>query len=86
MGIVVPKPRAKTAVGPRGARAAAVQRNRLKRRLREITRTVVLPGLRAQCCNVDVLVRARAEAYGAGYAELKDELTSIQEWLCSSAR
>lgn len=86
VGIVVPKPRAKTAVGPRGARGAAVQRNRLKRRLKEISRTILLPALRAHGRHVDVLVRARAEAYGAGYAELKDELTSIQEWLCSSAR
>ncbi len=86
VAIVVPKPRAKTAAGPRGARAPAVQRNRLKRRLREICRTEVLPALRDHGCAVDLLVRARPEAYGAAYAELKKELTSIQEWLCSSAR
>lgn len=54
-----------------------VERNRLKRRLREIGRTEVLPRLRSAEASVDVLVRARKEAYEASYQELRDELL---EW------
>ena len=49
----------------------SVSRNRLKRRLREITRRELLPSLPV----VDVVVRARREAYGSSYAVLVDELT-----------
>lgn len=63
-----------------------VKRNRLKRRLREIGRTQVLPRLRAAGLATDVMVRARPEAYGAGFAELHAELLRVVEELCSSAR
>lgn len=56
----------------------AVDRNLLKRRLREALRRFVLPRLDAAGRNVDVLVRARPEAYEASFAELKEEL---EEWL-----
>jgi ribonuclease P protein component len=65
---------------------AAVQRNRLRRRLREIGRTVLLPGLNDQGCFADVLVRARPEAFFASFGQLRDELVEVQEWICSSVR
>ena len=55
-----------------------VERNLVKRRLREILRQVVLPGLEAREVAPDVLVRARREAYAASFAQLRQEL---EEWL-----
>ena len=66
-------------------RHSIVERNRVKRRLREIARTSVLPRLREQGLALDVLVRARREAYGVGFRSLKDELQSMTEDLCSDA-
>lgn len=72
LGLVVPK-----------HRREIVERNLLKRRLREIGRTEVLPRL-SECGRVlDVLIRARAEAYDAPYAELAEQLHQIAEELCS---
>ena len=71
-GLIVPK-----------HRHSIVERNRVKRRLREIGRTRVLPRLREQGMALDVLVRARREAYGVGFRTLKDELQSVTEDLCS---
>jgi ribonuclease P protein component len=48
---------------------SAVDRNRVKRRLREIVRLDVLPELP----NVDVVVRALPSAYVAGAAELREQ-------------
>jgi ribonuclease P protein component len=48
----------------------AVDRNRVKRRLREIARVLLLPVERS----LDILIRARASAYGAGFAELREEV------------
>jgi ribonuclease P protein component len=67
-------------------RGAAVQRNRLKRRLREIARTELLPALDRAQCAADVLVRARPEAYQAPYAALREELSSVGHWVCSGVR
>ena len=61
-----------------------VERNRVKRRLREIGRTRVLPRLRERGLTLDVVVRARREAYGVGYRRLSDELESLTEDLCSN--
>jgi ribonuclease P protein component len=72
-GIIVPK-----------HRNSIVERNRVKRRLREIGRTHVLPRLREHGLALDVLVRARCEAYGVGYRRLSDELQSVTEDLCSN--
>jgi ribonuclease P protein component len=47
-----------------------VDRNRLKRRLREIVRVDVLPGLAA----IDLVVRARPEASGASMTVLRMEV------------
>jgi ribonuclease P protein component len=60
-------------------RHSAVERNRVKRRLKEIGRTEILPRLGAGGLAVDVLVRARREAYGASYGELRDELVKLAE-------
>jgi ribonuclease P protein component len=68
VGVVVPK-----------HRRTAAERNRLKRRLREALRNAILPALDAGGLRLDVIVRARREAYEvAGYGELVDELT---QWL-----
>lgn len=86
LGLVVPKPRQKNSPDRKRVRAAAVQRNRLKRRLREIGRTAILPALNQRGAAVDILVRARPEAYLATFAELRGELQQLQEWMCSNAR
>jgi ribonuclease P protein component len=58
----------------------AVRRNRLRRRLREIGRRHVLPGLAGP---TDVAVRARPGAYGAGFETLRAEFVGT---LCPSSR
>ena len=63
-----------------------VERNLVRRRLREIGRTVVLPALRNSGAVLDVMVRARPDAYRATFAQLHDELTTLAEELCSRAR
>lgn len=73
LGLVVPKHRKKI-----------VSRNLLKRRLREIGRTEILPRLQAADRGLDVMIRARPEAYGASFAELREELVRLTEALCSS--
>lgn len=56
-----------------------VERNRLKRRLREIGRVEVLPLLRSAEAETDVLIRARKEAYEAGFHDLRSELIDFVE-------
>jgi ribonuclease P protein component len=75
LGVVVPKHRHKI-----------VERNQVKRRLRDIGRTELLPALRNAGLTQDVLLRARPEAYGAAYAELRDELGAWVEGVCSRAQ
>jgi ribonuclease P protein component len=77
LGLVVPK-----------HRQTVVKRNRLRRRLREIGRIEVLPRLReggphGAPLALDILVRARKEAYEASFEELKEELVGLTEGLCS---
>jgi ribonuclease P protein component len=84
LGLVVPKPRGKFEGGR--VRAPAVRRNRLKRRLREIGRTILLPDLNSRGCAADLLLRARPEAYAATFPELREELKGVLEWICSSVR
>lgn len=62
-----------------------VQRNRLKRRLREIARRELLPRLDAAGRARDVLVRARREAYDASFAELSGQIMGWTERVCSRA-
>jgi ribonuclease P protein component len=59
-----------------------VERNRLRRRLREVGRCRVLPALREEGQTVDVLVLAHRRAYEADFATLRDELTrGVSRWL-----
>ena len=71
-GIVVPR-----------HKHTVVERNRLKRRLREIVRQQVPPRLDEAGLAVDVLVRARREAYDATYATLERELIEWTDRRCS---
>jgi ribonuclease P protein component len=68
VGVVVPK-----------HRRTAVERNRLKRRLREVLRREIAPRMRERALNADVLVRARREAYLATFTQLRDELVTWAE-------
>src|SRR5665811_1331990 len=61
-GVVVPKHRHKI-----------VERNRVKRRLRELVRIKLLPGLEG----IDVLIRAKAEAYDSNFAQLAGDVSAI---------
>jgi len=65
IGLIVPK-----------FQSTAVARNRLRRRLREIWRRQLQPYLRPG----DLVVRARREAYQAGYNALRAEMS---RWLKS---
>lgn len=56
---------------------SAVERNVVKRRLREALRREVLPRLDERRVSLDVIVRARKEGYGLPYAVLAGELI---EW------
>lgn len=69
-------------VVPRYGRTA-VDRNLLRRRLREIGRTGVLPDLGRRGCGFDVLVRSRPQAYEASFSQLRTELLGMTERLCS---
>ena len=60
-----------------------VERNRLKRRLREIGRTGALPSLFDASVNKDVLIRTRRSAYQAKWSELEEELMGVVGGLCS---
>lgn len=72
VGVVVPK-----------HRRTIVERNRLRRRIREISRRRMLPGLKGCVCSLDVLIRARPEAYDVGFQALHEALDRFTEVLCS---
>jgi ribonuclease P protein component len=72
LGLIVPK---------HGRRV--VDRNLLKRRLREIGRREILPALEAMGVRADVLVRARRDAYAAKPERLAMEMKQAVEVLCS---
>jgi ribonuclease P protein component len=74
LGVIVPK-----------HGRSIVERNRLKRRIREVGRRAVLPDAARLGLAVDVLVRARAEAYGAGYAAIEGGIREAVEGLWSDA-
>ena len=61
VGIVVPR-----------HKHSAVDRNRLKRRLRELARTRLLPALDGLAG--DLVIRVRPEAYGASFESLTRQL------------
>jgi ribonuclease P protein component len=77
----VSRPRVGIVVGKHGH--DIVDRNRVRRRLREIARTLILPRLWTAGSGLDVLVRARPEAYGASYGELEREMEAVVEEACS---
>ena len=59
----------------------AVERNRLKRRLREIVRHHVLSSFEANDRFADLIVRARPAAYDASYEELTDAIIRVMREL-----
>ena len=61
---------------PRHKRTA-VARNRVKRRLRELLRTALLPQLATRADAVDLVVRASPEAYSATFTALAGDVTRI---------
>lgn len=68
LGVVVPR-----------FRQTAVQRNLVRRRLREASRRLVLPRLPA----LDIVIRARPAVYGSVWGELKGDLA---QWLNELSR
>lgn len=74
LGLIIPK---------HGRRI--VDRNLLKRRLREIGRREILPELDGAGVTADVLIRARGRAYGVDYESLAREVKEAVEGLCSDA-
>ncbi len=62
VGIVVPR-----------YRQTAVARNRLRRRLRELVRRRILGGLGS----IDLVIRARPDAYRATFVDLAQELETL---------
>jgi ribonuclease P protein component len=71
VGLIVPK-----------HKRSSVERNRLKRRLREIVRVDVLPAMP----RIDLVVRARPEAYDASVTVLRTELAFGADRLSGVAR
>jgi ribonuclease P protein component len=65
VGVVVPR-----------HRHSAVDRNRLKRRLRELVRLELLPVL-SDCPSTDIAIRARRESYAAQFDSLRDDIVSV---------
>ena len=72
LGLIVPKHGRKI-----------VERNRLKRRLREIGRREVLPVMDASSRRGDLLIRARRAAYDAEFGHLRLDVHEAVEALCS---
>lgn len=64
-------PRVAVVVGKHGH--GSVERNRLKRRMRDLVRTRVLAGLGA----TDSVWRSAPAAYGASFAELEQQVLSL---------
>jgi ribonuclease P protein component len=62
----------------------AVDRNLVKRRVREVLRREVLPRLGEAELKLDVLVRIRRGAYDTSYERLREELVGVTEELCSA--
>lgn len=65
---------------------SAVRRNLVKRRLKEALRREILPRLGESGVAMDIIVRARREAYDTSYARLAAELTTWVDarWPASS--
>ena len=72
LGLIVPKHGRKI-----------VERNRLKRRLREIGRREVLPQMDASRKGGDLLIRARRAAYDTEFGQLRLDIHQAVEALCA---
>ena len=68
--VLTPAPSARVGIIVPRHKHTAVDRNRLKRRLRELARTRLLPTLPPS----DVVIRARAEAYGDSFEALARQI------------
>jgi len=83
-----PSPAGRPRVGlvvPRHGRTI-VERNRLKRQLREIVRREWLPAALEEGRSLDVVVRARPRAYDTGFQELRSALLpTLHEIPCSES-
>jgi ribonuclease P protein component len=68
IGIVVPR-----------HRHSAVDRNRLKRRLKELARIELLPSLRTRAADaaLEIAIRARREAYDCDFAALRADVLAV---------
>ncbi len=62
-----------------------VERNKLKRRIRESARLELLPRCREQAVAVDILIRAQPRAYEAEFGQLREEIKELAEEICSHA-
>jgi ribonuclease P protein component len=62
-----------------------VERNRVKRRLRESLRLELLPHCRDRGVALDVLIRARPPAYDAEFEQLRNEIRHLAQVLCSQS-
>jgi ribonuclease P protein component len=71
VGVVVPK-----------HRHNVVERNRVKRRLLELVRIGILPSLE----RLDLLIRAKPEAYDSTFEQLASDITVIGEWVSRISR
>lgn len=60
-----------------------VDRNRLKRRVREGARLKLLPVCLDEGAALDIVIRTRPEAYGADARELWEEIEKLAQELCS---
>lgn len=60
-----------------------IERNRLKRRLKECVRLTLLPRCRTGTAELDILVRARPSAYEVGVERLVQEVSQLAGELCS---
>ncbi len=72
LGLIVPKHGRKI-----------VERNKLKRRLREIGRREILPQMDASRKRGDLLIRARRAAYDAEFGQLRLDIHQAVEALCA---
>jgi ribonuclease P protein component len=55
-----------------------VDRNRLKRRLRELARVELLPVVRSSAA-VDIAIRARRDAYAAAFDALRVDVRTVAD-------
>lgn len=66
IGLIVPK-----------HKHSAIDRNRLRRRLRELIRLELLPVV----SRGDALIRAKTDAYEVSFAGLREEIADIRGWI-----